>query len=294
MTTTGDDRAVRRQPLPPSSPGGEIDELREILLGSQERELAELRQRVTELEALVARSADRAKAVGEILPEAFASHSHDPAELGTAMRQDVEHAVLASARNDSGVLAEALYPVLGPAMRKMIASIFSLSQDDPGKTFRVEQVLLIERRTGILLAATAHDGDALSDADIVSGMLDAIRLFVQDAFGKAEHDGLQDLRVGDTSVLVEWGPRAVLASVITGIPNARYRTNAEQTLELIHKRFEPDLVGFNGDIEPFEATTPLMASLNKDAGATSSTSFVVLAVGLVLLALIIAVLVAFS
>ncbi len=280
------------------TPNTELDQLRHILLGDAQTEIIELRERVSELEAIAARVSElesalayenRATATGEILVDSVAANRRAEGELGSALRNEIELAVSESARTDSTVLADALYPVMGPAMRKMIANIFSFDQSKAGKTFKVQQVLLIERSSGLMLAATAHDESHLDDADVVSGMLDAIRRFVQDAFNTEDHDGLQDLRVGDTSVLVEWGPDAVLASVIRGIPTDAYRTRAAQTLELIHSDRAEDFETFNGDVTPFNACSDDLSellragkpALAKQAGATMYVLAILVLVSLV-------------
>jgi len=152
----------------------------------------------------------------------------------------------------------------------MIAAMFTPSSASSG-AFRVQQLLLIERESGVLLAASAKDEEDLEDSDVVSGMLDAIRLFVQEAFDTPEHDGLQDLRVGDTSVLVEWGPEAVLASVVRGVPTDDYRRAAAITLEDIHRDYGFELENFDGRIDVFEATRPRLKQLYK-AGSKRSAA----------------------
>jgi len=226
----------------------ELAEVQRLLGGDQRAELIELRQRVEDLEALLIARDSRAGAVGEVLVESVSGSRST--ELGAALTPSVEEAVNLSARTDSTVLAEALYPVMGPAMRKMIAAMFTPSSASSG-AFRVQQLLLIERESGVLLAASAEDEEDLEDSDVVSGMLDAIRLFVQEAFDTPDHDGLQDLRVGDTSVLVEWGPEAVLASVVRGVPTDDYRRAAAITLEDIHREYGSELENFDGRIDVF-------------------------------------------
>ncbi len=260
----------------------DLEEVRSVLFGSERAELAELRARVAGIEALedrihsleqiVLESSNRTQAVSEVLIGAVENVDGTPDDLGVALVPSMEHAVRTSARIDSSNLADALYPVMGPAMRKMIANMFTFGPDGSTKTFRVDQVLLIERESGILLAATATDETALQDADVVSGMLDAIRLFVQDAFDTPEHDGLQDLRVGDTSVLVEWGPRAVLASVVHGVPDENYRARASATLEAIHVDYHGALEDFDGSVDALDDTTVSLEALQSTAQDDSNGS----------------------
>lgn len=267
----------------------QLEQLRTMLVGPEQTQLEVLRQRVDELEKLVPRldqtedvvaehlemltarltqveatlvaTDGRATAVGEVLVDAVTATNRLPGALGDALTPDVEHAVRASARLDSTVLAEALYPVMGPALRKMIANLFSMDASSRGLPFVVQKVFLIDRRSGLLLASHSLDGDITEDSIVVTGMLDAIKHFVQDAFDKPTHDGLQDLRVGDTSVLVEWGPHAALASVVTGIPTNDYRHHAAETLERLHEQFGPDATTFEGNTSLAQGAQADLASL---------------------------------
>jgi len=259
---------------------GGLDELRNVLFQSEREELEELRRRVAQLEGFAARigalegvpgrvdeiesllleRADRAETIGGVLPDAIAHDEQNVEQLSLAMKTPTARAIYHSARDESGDLALALYPVIGPAVRKMIASLFSVGPPD-GAPFSVRQVLLIERESGLLLAASALEGGENQDADVVSGMLDAIRLFVQDAFDADEADGLQDLRVGNTSVLVEWGPRAVLASVVDGVPDDAYRLRAAQLLENLHVKYQQDLSASSGVISSLDNAIPLLHDL---------------------------------
>lgn len=255
-----------------------IDEVRTLLVGAERDELARQAERIGQLETdLAARVEElaivterleelifplvgRTAAVSEILVDAVESTDREGDRFAAALQPDIEKAVHTSARVDSAVLAEALYPVMGPAMRKMIADMFTIGDSKTGSSFVISQVLLIERETGLLLASSTR-GDERGDADVVSGMLDAIRLFVQEAFDADEHDGLRELRVGDTSVLVEWGPRAVLATVARGLPTELFRVQSAQTLEEIHLTYSTELADFGGDVSEFDPVVPLLDRL---------------------------------
>jgi len=260
----------------------ELDQIRAVLIGDHARELdalrtshasqiQALRARIEELEAALDGQRNRSELVGDVLPAAVRI-DRPKGELGQALQPDVEYAIGSSARNDSSVLAEALYPVLGPAVRKMVANMLTPESLRDGRTFQVEQLLLIERETGLVLAASALDESKLEDADVISGMMDAIRRFVQEAFDADDHDGLRDLRVGDTSVLVEWGPRAVLASVVTGVPDEEFRVQSAITLEAIHRDYEQPLANFSGDLAPFTGASEQLSSFQGETISRTSTS----------------------
>jgi hypothetical protein len=99
--------------------------------------------------------------------------------------------------------------------------------------------------------------DEAQDADMVSGMLTAIRDFVQDAFRNNNNaESLDALRVGELEVFVEQGPLAVLAGVIRGAAPKELHTLFQETLERIHGRYGRALENFEGDTEPFTHLQP--------------------------------------
>ena len=246
-----------------------MDQINQQLTALREQQ-DRLSEQLAALEALVGAPDGRTVAVGEVLVGAVSNVGEDVGVLGRVLQPEVEHALYGSARADSTVLAEALYPVMGPAMRKMITSLFTAGPAaSRGELFVVTELLLIERSSGVLLASSLSD-PSQGDSDIVSGMLDAIRMFVEQAFDSPEHDGLRDLRVGDTSVLVEWGPKAILASVIKGVPTNDYRDAAAATLEQIHLEHAEPLENFDGRVQSFESVEPTLDALRN--GATPKTS----------------------
>lgn len=279
----------------------ELDQIRDVLFGQHADELSalrathkaqldELQARIASLEAVLNEKPQRTAFVDDVLPEVI--ESRGATNFGTTIKPSVEHAIGASARDDSSVLAEALYPVLGPAVRKMVASMLTPESLKDGHTFRAEQLLLIERQTGLVLAASALDERKLEDADVVSGMMDAIRRFVQEAFDADDHDGLRDLRVGDISVLVEWGPQAVLAAVVTGVPDEQFRNEAAVTLEEIHRDFAGELTSFSGDIEPFAPASDRLSNFHVTTESRTNTSkllaFMPMIAGIIMVIVIIA------
>ncbi len=260
----------------------ELEQIRAVLFGDRlvdidalraahELQLNELRQRIVSLEALLEVKEQRTAFVTDSLPEAV-GRSRSNNEFQDAFRPNVEDSIKNSARDDSAILAEALYPVLGPAVRKMVANMLTPESLKEGRTFQVEQLLLIERETGLVLAASATDEEKLEDADVVSGMMDAIRRFVQEAFDAEDHDGLRDLRVGDITVLVEWGPRAVLASVVRGVHDEEFREQSAVTLEHLHRVYAHELDHFSGDLEPFAGANAELSTFHGKTAARTNPS----------------------
>src|SRR5215831_14543780 len=132
-----------------------------------------------------------------------------------ALRPLVESALKRSVRDEPEFWAQTILPILAPAVRIAVASAIrdmvqtlnqllenSLSARSwrwraeawrTGKSFaeivmlrtllyRVEQVLLVDRNSGLLLASVSAPGISTKDSDLVSSMLTAIQAFIHDSF----------------------------------------------------------------------------------------------------------------
>ncbi len=266
----------------PHGHGEELDELQELLIGPERARLSALEERLDDRE-------ERRKELGEILPGALLEHALDP-RLARALAPGVERAITTSVRQNPAPLADALFPVMGPAIRKAVAAALASMVDSLNRTlelsvsarsigwrleamksgksfaeivlthtllYRVEQVFLIETASGLLLQHVHHEDD-VRDADMVSGMLTAIRDFVHDSFRLGKSENLEALKVGELSVWIEQGPRAVVAAVIRGEAPLSFRERLQSAVETIHLEFSETLERFNGDAAPFDAARPVL------------------------------------
>jgi OOP family OmpA-OmpF porin len=248
--------------------------------------LAELEQRLDELGITPAELADH-------LPDAVALRTRQDKRLARSLAPTIQEAFGESVQRNPQQIAHAIFPILGPAIRKAIAETMagfvntlnraiesSLSvrglkwRIEAWRTgvpyaqivikhalvYRVEQVFLIHRDSGLPLAHVFAEDLETQDADLISGMLTAIRDFVQDSFGATDEGGggLRTLSVGERTVLVEQGPKAVLAAVVSGQHPTTLLERLQATLETIHLHFGSALTDFDGDSAPFEAAHPLL------------------------------------
>jgi OOP family OmpA-OmpF porin len=251
-------------------------ELRKLLLPEGEA-LSRLSSRLADPQL-------RAEDVSEVLPQAVSLRAARGPELRAAVRPVVEESIRTSILKDPSILADALFPVIGAAVRKAVAAalqstIQTLNQIveqslswrslgwrwesiTTGKSFgeivlarsllyRVEQVFLIHRETGLLLQQCSAESIVIRDADLVSGMLTAIQDFVRDSFGAQPTDQLETLRVGDFDVWIQYGPHAILAAVIRGTPPRQLKTVFETVLEHICFKKSSELENFHGDASAF-------------------------------------------
>jgi OOP family OmpA-OmpF porin len=272
-----------RTPAADAAHAGDFAELRSLIVGPEQRQLHTLQARLDD-------PATQARDVSRVLPVAMLLRKDDP-QMTRALAPTVEEALTASVRRNPRPLADALFPIFGPAIRKAIAAslssmVESLNQTlehslswravqwrvtalRTGKSFaevvllntlvyRVEQVFLIERESGLLLLHVKAGAVSTKDADMVSGMLSAIRDFVRDSFRVSEHEALDTLQVGELSVWIEQGPHAMLAAVIRGNAPTELRHTMQEAIEHVHARMSGALADFSGDTEAFEIVRPVL------------------------------------
>ena len=296
----------------PVAAGG-FAELRTLIIGPEQRQLRALQARLDD-------PGRQARDVSEVLPEAVLLRKHDP-HLTRALAPTIEEAITASVQRNPRPLADALFPVIGPAIRKAIAASLSgmleslnrtiehsvswrairwrVTAMTTGKSFaeivllntlvyRVEQVLLIDRRSGLLLQHVTSDPHAVQDADMISGMLTAIRDFSRDSFRVSEDDALDALRVGELSVWIEQGPYAIVAAVIRGTPPRELRVALQEAIERVHAFYGDALRSFDGDTRAFENLRPTLEDclqFQYKPGARRPSRALWAMVGIVILAL---------
>jgi outer membrane protein OmpA-like peptidoglycan-associated protein len=318
------EQAQRRAPIAgpaqdkPTDDKRAYDELRHLLVAPEQADIAAIQNRLENVEQ---RTADVSSVVAEAI-----QHRRDQGDdqaLAEALAPTIQATLRESVRRDPHVLADALFPVMGPAIRKSITETLrsmlesfnealenSLSWQGikwrieamrTGKSFaeivmmhsllyRVEQIFLIHKQTGLVLNHVVAPSVATQDPDMVAGMLTAIQQFVRDSFSSKETEGLGSLNIGDLEVWLEEGPDVVLAAVIRGHAPSDYRLAMSETLEGIQRHFGPQFAGFKGDAAPFRAAeeklAPLLETHYKVAPEDRKRPIAAIAVGALVAALV--------
>ncbi|MBK8312994.1 MAG: OmpA family protein [Acidobacteria bacterium] len=278
--------AVTVEPAVESQPD-ELAELRRLLVEPEQTQIGNILERLNNPKV-------RAREASRNLPEAIRLRSAEDEALTEALTPTIVTAFQASIKKDPRPVAEAISPLMGPAIRRAISNTLSnliqsfdqtlkhsfslkglqwrIEAWRTGKSFaevvlfrtmvyRVEQVFLIHKESGLLLQHAAANSVATQDADIVSGMLTAIReaikSFARDSFGSEQENLVNKLDIDDLEVWFEQGPRAVLAVVIRGNAPESLRTeHFIPACEAIHNEMREPLQLFDGDTEPFEIARP--------------------------------------
>lgn len=262
----------------PSAENDDLERLRRLIIAGDLDRLADIEQRLGDANV-------RAEEISHILPEALVRAAHRNDRLGVALSGVLDEALDVSIKKHRKRLADVLAPAMGPAIRRAIAEALRAVVDSFNQVlqhsfssralrwrveawrtgrpfaevvlshslvFRVEQVFLVHRKTGLLLQHVAADHALVQDADLVSGMLTAIQDFVRDSFAVDAGQAVDTMRVGDLAVWVEQGEAAYVAAVIRGTPPTDLRGVLRDALETIHLDLGPAFETFTGDSAPFE------------------------------------------
>ena len=257
----------------------ELEHLRELLLGKEISELEDLRNRFIDTEA-------RAREVSEVVTEALFLRSSRDNKLNTVLTPTVEHIFKNSLRHNPEEIADELFPVMGPAIRRSIAESFRSMLQSFHKTlemsfstkglrwrlqalrtgkpfseivllntlvYRVEEIFLIHTKTGLVLEHLVNEVVQAQDADLVSGMLTALQDFVADCFARGDDGGeLEGMQMGERRVFVVRSRQAYLAFVVQGEPPINLLEEFRSTLDLILVDCAKELANFKGDPSPFK------------------------------------------
>lgn len=225
-------------------------------------------------------------------PERFSLGKESSSQrLEQALLPAIEGALKISVRRNPKVLVDALFPVMGPAIRRAIASTLrstleafsqalehSLSPRSikwrweawrTGRPFaevvmlrtllyRVEQVFLIHSASGLLMQHVGIQGQPHKDSDLVSAMLTAIQDFVSDSFSSVEGRALEGIEFGELRLWIERGPGIVLAALVRGTPPPSLKERLAESVEEICRQFGDSIAAFGGDASWMEPARPLL------------------------------------
>lgn len=275
----------------------ELDELKRLLFGDEQRSLSELEHRVED-------PGTRAEDVASVLAQSVRVSTAESNELSDALQAPVSAAIRASVRDDVDVFAESLFPVMGPAIRRSVLETFRAMVQTLNQTvesafswqgikwriesirsgvavselilrdtleYRVEQVLLVQRQSGLLIRYAALPDIETRDSDAVSAMLEAISSFVRDSFGDGgPGSGLDVVEIGGHVVWLLPGPQATLAVVFRGTPRLDLRARISEIHEQIQVQYGTQIAAFAGASDD-PALQPLEAMLHECLAFQSST-----------------------
>ncbi|MEM8768254.1 MAG: OmpA family protein [Pseudomonadota bacterium] len=273
----------------------DLDALRALLLEEEREALEALRMRLDD-------PAVRAEEIARVLPEAIAIRAARDARLARTLQGTIDDALEVAVARDPKRISDAIFPVLGPALRKAVSStLFGMVESlnemlrqsltlqairwrwaawRSGRpyaeivllntlVYQVEQVALVHAGQGVVLTHVEAPTVVAQDSDLVYGMLNAIQTFMADAFDP-DAGALDVVRMeGGLSLWIEEAGGLVLALLIRGNPPPDLRERVQAALETMVASHGRAVAGFDGDTTPFAALDASLESLLERRLATS-------------------------
>ena len=129
--------------------------------------------------------------------------------------------------------------------KRYVAEFIAREQLRLMRNYAIEEVFLIYK-DGRLIVHNSRRLKPDLDKDVLTGMLTAVQNFVKDSFSE-ESGHLNELKYGNLKILMENGPRANLAVVISGAEPPGLRANMRTLLSGIHDKYMKILDDWDGD-----------------------------------------------
>ncbi len=268
-----------------------LDDLRAIVAGPDRQRMAALEARIAEVEHRTGDHEALVAAVGPILSDAIRKQVREDRDamvesLYPLIGQLISRAVAESIRDLARTIDRRMRASFSPAylLRRARARARGVSDAElvlrDALPFRVAELFLVHRESGLLLlhlpsgspeddgSENAGGGNASGDsADLISGMLTAIRDFAQDAFGRGQEGGLDEIQYGNRRILIEACQHVYLAAVVDGVEEAGFRDRLRDAALEVENAYNDVLKRYDGDATRFEAAEPQLAQLLVERGA---------------------------
>lgn len=239
-----------------SDPRTEMEQLQALLLTRErrhirelEREIMQLRLRLNDHDALV-------EILSPIIGHAIADRVRDSQEevaealypvIGKTISRAVTEAIRDLARSIDNTMRQNFHP---KAFKRLMWRFRGLNPDEASLRemlpFQVKEIFLIHRDSGLLIHHLSNTA-TMTDADLISGMLTAIRSYVAESFGEGKEGSLDDISYGDLRILIQEGSLAILAVVLQGIEPSGFQHRMREQLSIIHNEFRTAFRTFEGD-----------------------------------------------
>ncbi len=266
--------------LPPSDGENDFQHLRNLLLGTEYEDLLRLQKEFSS-------HSHTSEKISQVVSEAIAIRCKQDDSVSQALVPSIEDAIRISAKRDPKRLANALFPVMGPAIRESVSETVTAMMQQVNQLlenslsarsikwrinafrtkrsfaevmlsetviYQVEQVFLIHRETSLLINHLTSANAIVKDPDMVSGMLTAVTEFVKDSFVVDKQQNVKSIKFGQLNLLFEAGPHAIIVAAVRGVIPSDLQITIREQVEELHRLFASKLESYNGVADEFPDT----------------------------------------
>ena len=199
-----------------------------------------------------------------------------PNEIARALSSEIATAIKEKTKQDRSEMVDALYPVIGSMIvqyfaetirdindkleqsfspkviqRKIRAKMQGISEAElllkEASPFQVEALFLIENQSGLVISQAQQEEKDNIEADMVAGMLTAIRSFVSEVMlDSTQNFEVHQIDYGDRKILIEVAGSCYLALAIEGEPSKQFIRQMRLTLGQIVQNYSKPIASFKG------------------------------------------------
>jgi len=251
----------------------DLAHLRKLLLCSEYQDLLRLQREFSN-------HSHTSEKISQVISEAIAIRCKQDDSVSQALAPSIEDAIRVSAKRDPTRLANALFPVMGPAIRESVAETVNAMMQQVNQLlensfsarsirwrinafrtkrsfaevmlsetvlYQVEQVFLIHRESSFLINHLTSSNAIVKDPDMVSSMLTVVTDFVKDSFVVDKQQNVKSIKFGQLNLLFEAGPHAIIVAAVRGLLPADLQITIREQVEQLHRLYGSKLESYNGN-----------------------------------------------
>jgi hypothetical protein len=111
----------------------------------------------------------------------------------------------------------------------------------------VEELLIISKKSSILIASASRQMDSETDRDIFASMLSAINDFIATSFNKKKNE-LNEISFGESKIILRESLHFYYAAVVTGSATLEFLESTDHLMNNIHITYRDYLKNFKGSM----------------------------------------------
>ncbi len=199
-----------------------------------------------------------------------------PEEIAEAIGPTMGKAIQEQIKLEKDAMVDALYPVIGSTIAKYMAETIRWINQQIENTFtlqgvyrkirskvqgvseaelilkdipfRVQAIFLIHKGSGLVIAEVQQSGDEQLEAEMLAGMLTAIRSFVNDCIAQTGSESeLDKIDYGNSKIILEVAGYCYLAIVVKGEPSQNFIRKMREAMGTIVQSYGNPIEAFDGD-----------------------------------------------
>jgi outer membrane protein OmpA-like peptidoglycan-associated protein len=237
----------------------------------------------------------------------------DPNSVSQTLGPEMGKTIKAQIEVEKDAMVDALYPVIGNTISKYLAeAIKSINQQvetalSPAGikrkirakiqgvseaelilreaiNYEVQAVFLIHKASGLVIRAIQPNTEHKLDADMLAGMLTAMRSFVNEYIA-SDSEELNEIEYGSSKIILEVAGYCYLAAIVKGEPSKQFLEKIRTSLSQIILKYDEAIKNYNGDRNNIPEAIPivlekLIETKAREKTAKKPTTLIILAIAL--------------